>query len=553
MMIMLLFMQAKAITWSVNRTRLTNHTFFDGYPAIAQTNDGKIWLLWAKEAMGNLTLHYMTSNDLGQTWSSDMNLTNLLAPGHNQNPSIMQAQNNTIWVAWTSDRPPPPSPPTPDFNLTASPQNLTIPQGESQNSTIIVTSLYDFNDPVNLTILTEPTGVNTTFSPPQVAPPPNEAANSTLIISVNSTATPGNYTLTVLGKGDHLMHTTNLYLEIILAGSSSQTHIEELAPSFGPARSTSIPLIDKKIDNRRLSSPANIGEDKLPSESAPDAPFVTDYEIYYKTSNDYGTTWSKDIQLTDNSIDDLRPSILQLTNGTIMIFWQTYISGNHNIVYTTTTDGTSWSTITQLTTDPYHDKGPAATQTKDGKIWTVWASTRTGNYDIYYKNYNGTTWTDDTQLTTSPGSDVAPVILQSLRQEIFIFWAAGNATGSYDIYYKRSLDNGLSWSSGIEFIATAYQDQWPAITQTNDAKIWLAWMSNEADQPDGNWEIYCRTSLSGDVNEDHIVDSLDLDIISTSIGYFQHEPEYDTDADITQDGIVDVRDLAIVIRYLNET
>jgi ABC-type transport system substrate-binding protein len=50
----------------------------------------------------------------------------------------------------------------------------------------------------------------------------------------------------------------------------------------------------------------------------------------------------------------------------------------------------------------------------------------------------------------------------------------------------------------------------------------------------------------GDVNRDGHVGIHDLSRIGLSFGYFKGEPEYDADADINGDGIVDTRDIALL-------
>jgi hypothetical protein len=512
--------QGRAITWSINTKRLTSYAYYDGFPAFMQTKDGRVWLAWSRETDANLSLCYKITSDHGKTWSPEANLTNPMTDGQDQNPAFLQAKNGTIWVVWTSDRPSPSSPPTPDFSLAASPQNVTLLRGASENTTITVTSLNDFDAAVDLTILNEPLGVTTTFDPTPVVPPPNGTANSTLTISSDVTATPGTYTLTVLGSGDHLWRTVDVYVEITATGGSSPT-----------SKAVSV-----------LSTPASSA-----------AASMNDYEIYYKSSHDNGQTWSQDVPLTDNSLDDLRPAIIQLSNGTIMIIWQSYISGSHNICYATTTDGISWSPLTQLTTASAHDKGPTATVTRDSTIWVAWASRRTGNYEIFFKTYDGLGWSSDTQLTFDSDSDVQPAIVQTIDDDILIFWASSPATGTYDIYYKSSSDGGATWSGRIAFVATSYQDMWPAAIRTQDTKIWVAYVNDAADQPDGNWEIYYRSSLAGDVNEDNQTNVMDLTIVSLSYGMLEGEPGYNPDADINKDGIVDMRDLRIVAYYLGET
>jgi hypothetical protein len=92
-----------------------------------------------------------------------------------------------------------PPPPAPDFSISASPASLTIQQGSSGTSTITITSINGFNQPVQLSVSGVPSGVTATLSPQQVTPPAGGSIISTLTVSVGTTATPGSYTLTVTG------------------------------------------------------------------------------------------------------------------------------------------------------------------------------------------------------------------------------------------------------------------------------------------------------------------------------------------------------------------
>jgi hypothetical protein len=506
-----------ATTWSINTIRYTDYAYYDNYPAITQMQNGEIWLVWSKDILGNLTLYHKTSSDLGKTWSDEMNLTMAPASGHNQNPCIIQAANSTIWLVWASDRPEPAPPPLPDFYMNASPPSLSIPLGGTDNSVITVTSVYNFNDPVALSVSDKPTGVNAVLDPTSVTPPQNSTATSTLTVSVEATSTPGSYTLELMGRSGKIIHTIDIPLEITASGESGESSlIQTFSHSSG-------------------------------------SPEIPDYEIFLKTSHDNGETWSSDTQLTHNTADDMRPSIVQLANGTIMLVWQHDSGGNVDIYFMTTLDGTSWSDAEQLTTDPGADKGSHVTQTEDGRIWVVWASNRTGGYEIYCKTYDGVSWSTDTRRTYSSNSDVTPSILQSIDDTIWIFWSTSSATSDNDIYYIYSFDNGDSWSESTQFTTDSNDDVWPAVTQTRDTKIWVAWTSNRANQPDGNWDIYYRTSLAGDVNENGQVDVFDLSTVGAAYGTFEGLPGYNADADINKDGIIDARDVAIVTLYYGDT
>lgn len=529
-----------AISWSAHIHPLTTDNRADWFPSITQTDDEGIWVVWSKAVGIGHALCYKNSSDMGKTWSEERNLTDVPSEYENTKPSITQTNDGKIWVVWASNRPPPPPPPEPDFNLTASPDSLIIPQNSSDISTIIVTSVNNFSEPVELRVLFEPPNVTATLDPPEVTPPPNGTANSTLTVSVGPTATPGEYTLTVRGKSSetHKSHTVNIALEITESGALSYIH------------------------SSSLSSPSA----------------TNDYEIYYRTSSDNGATWSDVVQLTDNTVGDLSPSILQAANGTIFIAWQSMELGNDEVFYKISSDGgASWSDAQQLTDDPYPDTSPSLGQTKDGRIWVTWSSYRTGDFEIFYKSYNGSSWSDDTRLTDDPKIDSTSSILETEDQILWIFWTAcEESTGSNnDIYYKYSVDGGSNWSDRIEYTTDENNDMWSSTTQTSDLKVWVVWTSNRT----GNDDILYRTSLVGDISgpenppgsgeypPDGTVDTYDLAFVGEAYGRGEGDPNWDEYlvADITgpedppgsrrfpPDGVIDVYDLAIVCKNYGAT
>jgi hypothetical protein len=110
----------------------------------------------------------------------------------------------------------PPVPPEPDFSMNASPTTLTIEQGDTANSTVIVTSLRDFNAVVNLTFIPESiTGVTLNLDTTQVTPSPNDFVTSTLRIEVANDASPNEYNITVIGTSGTLQRSVIISLTII--------------------------------------------------------------------------------------------------------------------------------------------------------------------------------------------------------------------------------------------------------------------------------------------------------------------------------------------------
>ena len=528
-------MHTTAVTWSVNITRITTETVFDGSPSIMQAADGRIWIVWARAVDGDNTIYCKISSDLGATWSDGENLTYippLIITAHDESPSIIQAANGSIWLVYHSNRPPP----IPDFDITASLRNMTVPVGGSNTSIITIYSLLGFSEAVTLSTKLIPGngntthGINTTYYPNPVTIPANGWNTSTLTVTANATANPGNYSLVVIGKSGDLTHSVPISLEVT---------------DSGEAGSGMFSISDTSFSSTFASS----------SESAG---YELDFDIYYKVSNDNGATWSKRSQLTNSTDDDLSPSIVQLTNGSVMIVYAVEhgspVTGS-NIFYNVTSDWTSW-TYGNITAYSGYDQGPSIMQAADEKIWVAWASDRTERYEIFCKTYNGSSWSNATQLTNSTNIDSCPSLFQTIDGTIWLFWQSSQNKTTVppaDIYYKYSTDNGATWSNRTQFTTDNLYDLWPTATQVRDTKIWVAWTSDRADQPDGNWDIYLRASLAGDVNEDGAVDIFDLTLVAKAYGSVVGDPAYDEACDITKDGRVDMRDLTIVSKYYGAT
>jgi len=524
-----------AVTWSEQLGELPTYETLDVFPSITQIANGTIYIVWSREVKSDPKIFYMISSDRGDTWSEEMNLTDKYDEYKDTNPSITQTTNGTIWVAWSSNRPPPAPPPEPDFSIDAFPKDITIPQGGSDNSTIIITSLENFSEPVNLSIIMKPDNVTTTLDPDQITPPPNGTANSTLTTLVEPTATPGNYRLVVMGESGRKKHLVDLALEITESSA---------------------------LGHESISSPISQAEPESPEKDS----------LYYKTSHDGGTTWSNAVQLEPTSTsNDRSPSIIQDMNGTLWIAWGSDRGGNQEILYKNSSDGgSSWSEAQFLTTHPEPDRSPSITQTMDGRIWVTWSSYRTGYSEIFYKTYNGTSWSNATQLTNSTYIDTSPSILQTFDETIWVFWSSceDQTTAKADIFYKYSSDNGANWSNRIQFTTHPSEDTWPSTTQTRDLKIWVVWTSNRT----GNYDLFYKTSLAGDITgptdePDGVVDDYDLTFVCNAYGDSEGDPSWNESevADITgpesppasrrfpPDGVIDIYDLATVCKSYGTT
>lgn len=210
-------------------------------------------------------------------------------------------------------------------------------------------------------------------------------------------------------------------------------------------------------------------------------------DLFYKTHN--GSSWSSDTQLTEELHQDMGPSILQSSDGLIWVVWYSARTGNSELFYKTY-DGFAWSAETQLTDHPNDDKYPSTAQASDGAIWVVWASPRTGNYELFFKTFNGLTWSGDSPLTDDLCSDFAPSIVRSRDGAIWVVWQSGRPSDAQDeLYYK--IYNGSAWTPDAQLMSNLANDMAPSIAQIQDERIWVVWT---ADRDGDDFDLYYKSS-----------------------------------------------------------
>jgi Domain of unknown function (DUF1929)/PKD domain len=100
----------------------------------------------------------------------------------------------------------------PSFSISASPNSVSIPQGNNGSVAISTSALNGFNNAVALSVSGLPANVTPTFTPTSIAAP--GTGSSTLSFAVGASAAAGTYTLTVTGTGGGVTETTTVTLTI---------------------------------------------------------------------------------------------------------------------------------------------------------------------------------------------------------------------------------------------------------------------------------------------------------------------------------------------------
>jgi hypothetical protein len=218
------------------------------------------------------------------------------------------------------------------------------------------------------------------------------------------------------------------------------------------------------------------------------------FEIYYKRSTDNGLTWSANTRLTFDSGRSWAPS-MAINGNIIHVVWEESRNGNEEVYYKRSIDaGLTWGSDTRLTFDSSGTLYPSVA-VSGNIVHVVWYDFRTGRRTVFYKRSTdgGVNWSTDTQLTFAFAESYNPSVGVS-GQTVHVAWH-DLRDGNEEIYYKRSTDGGISWEQDVR-ITNTYGISWYPSMAVLSESVHLAWYDNS----DGNYEIYYTRSTNGGTN-----------------------------------------------------
>jgi len=171
-------------------------------------------------------------------------------------------------------------------------------------------------------------------------------------------------------------------------------------------------------------------------------------QIYYKRSPDGGTTWSADTCLS-NTPDTCKFSSIAVADTIVHVVWDGYYGWDYEIYYRRSVNsGLSWGPIVRLT-DAWNESCLPSMAVLDTMIHVVWQDYRDFCWQIYYKRSidNGTTWSPDRRLTAI-GSDWLCPSVAVTGSNVHVVWRGyDGATSQPTLFYKSSSNAGSTWTS----------------------------------------------------------------------------------------------------------
>ena len=206
------------------------------------------------------------------------------------------------------------------------------------------------------------------------------------------------------------------------------------------------------------------------------------------------------VQVTTESANDTSPALVQTADGKLL----TVFVRNGSLWSRASTDGgVIWEVETQIADCCRYNHSLA--RAADGALWLAYDLERiieievepgvievVVKREIWYRTSvdGGVTWSAERQLTTDSNRDSNPILFQMTDHKVWIVWQS-DRSGNPDIWYKSSADGGATWSAETQLTTSYDADFGPAMTQASGGRLVVVWNR-------GDGELWQRsTSNSG--------------------------------------------------------
>ena len=205
--------------------------------------------------------------------------------------------------------------------------------------------------------------------------------------------------------------------------------------------------------------------------------------------------WESDIRLTIDDSSSYFSCVAAGSDSLVHVIWMDDRDGNAEIYYKRSDDlGITWSTDTRLTSDTAISNEPFVCSS-DSLVHVVWQDFRHGNVEVFYKRSldGGVTWEQDVRLTDNSARSLRPKITAA-GSMVHVVWC-DERDGNFEIYHKRSTDKGATWEQDTRLTDDPGYSGGSMIAVANSI-VHVVWADNRF----GNWDIFYKRSTDSGLN-----------------------------------------------------
>ncbi|MFH1893093.1 MAG: hypothetical protein ABIK83_10495 [Candidatus Zixiibacteriota bacterium] len=215
-------------------------------------------------------------------------------------------------------------------------------------------------------------------------------------------------------------------------------------------------------------------------------------DVYFNRSTDYGVTWQTEQHIDGSPTAASSTPVVSSTGNYVYTAWTDTRSGMNDIYFNRSTNGgASWVGVTRIdngdTPGAFHSVSPRIACT-GSYVYCMWIDQRTGNWQPYF-NYStnlGATW-QATSYMLNPGTATSTNFgtrggLMCTGNNVYACWT-DDRTGSEQVYFNRSVNSGVSWAGSVQLNDISANCTMPSLDITG-SYVYIGWHD---DRLAGGW------------------------------------------------------------------
>jgi len=199
------------------------------------------------------------------------------------------------------------------------------------------------------------------------------------------------------------------------------------------------------------------------------------FDVFIRRSTDQGGDFDDAIRLDSSGANEFYPDVQVDSMGTVhVVYYSTKISSRREIYYTRSEDfGITWMSPMRLTDAVRNSRLPKLAIGPDDSLNVAWHDDRTAtdDYNIYFMRSEdgGDTWGSTVQIADTSRASVEVAIAVGGDGVIHVTWEEMSSYYYGNVYYARSDDNGINWSSPYRITSGGYYNHgWHSDVDADD-------------------------------------------------------------------------------------
>ncbi len=155
------------------------------------------------------------------------------------------------------------------------------------------------------------------------------------------------------------------------------------------------------------------------------------FDIYARAFDEERNSWLETTRLSSHPFPDINHAVAADSTGRLWVVWQGF-HGDNSDIFLRYYDGKAWSKEIQVTQDRVNDWEPVVAVDHQGKAHIAWDSYRKGNYDVYMRTFADGVLGPEIAVTNTPGFEAHASIAIDLWDRVWVAWDEAGANWGKD-------------------------------------------------------------------------------------------------------------------------